>query len=110
MRATMRTRAIASAILGVCASVLVVAPLSAWTAAALWFRLPLPEWARAVCCALVALGALATVVALFTQARWRGLLLFALVFVGALLWWGSIRPPADGDWAPDVAAADDGNT
>ncbi len=99
----MRARAIASAILGVCASALVVAPLSAWAAAALWFRLPLPEWARAVGCGLVALGGLATIIALFTRARWRGLLLFGLTFAGVLLWWGSIRPPADGDWAPDVA-------
>ena len=27
--------------------------------------------------------------------RWR--------FAGAIVWWGTITPPADGDWAPDVA-------
>lgn len=99
----MRARAAAWAIFGVSASALVIPPLSAWTAAAFWFRLPLPEWARAAACALVTLGALATIAALFTRARWRGLVLFALAFAGACLWWGSIRPPADGDWAPDVA-------
>ena len=99
----MRARTVASAILAVCASALIVAPLSAWTAAALWFRLPAPEWARAAACCLVALGALATIIALFTRVRWRALLLFALAFAGAILWWGTIRPPADGDWAPDVA-------
>ncbi len=99
----MRARAVASAIFWVCASVLIVAPLSAWSAAALWFRLPAPEWARAAACCLAALGALATIVALFTRARWRALLLFALAFAGVILWWGAIRPPADGDWAPDVA-------
>jgi len=99
----MRAGAIASAILGICASALVVAPLSAWTTAALWFRLALPEWARAVACGVVALGALATIVALFTAARWRARSLFALTFAGVIIWWSSIQPPADGDWAPDVA-------
>jgi Domain of unknown function (DUF4105) len=99
----MRARAAVSAIFPVSASALAIAPLSAWTAAAFWFRLPLPEWARAAVCCLVALCALATIVALFTRARWRGLLLFALAFAGVILWWGSIRPAADGDWAPDVA-------
>ena len=99
----MRVRAAAWAVFGVLASALVIAPLGAWTAAALWFRLPLPEWARAAACGLVALGALATIAALFTGARWRGLLLFAFAFAGVILWWGSIRPPANGDWAPEVA-------
>ncbi len=99
----MRARTVASAILWVCASVLIVAPLGAWAAAALWFRLPLPEWARLAICCLVALGALATIVALFTRARLRALILFALAFAGVVVWWGTIRPPADGDWAPDVA-------
>jgi hypothetical protein len=99
----MRARAAASAIFWVCASALVVAPLSAWAAAAVWFRLPLPVGARAAACGLIALGAVATIAALFTRARWRGLLLFALAFAGVILWWGSIRPPADGNWAPDVA-------
>ena len=99
----MRARAIASAVRGICASALVVAPLSAWAAAALWFRLPAPDWLKAVACGIVAVGALATIVALFTAARWRALSVFALAFVGVSLWWSSIRPPAEGDWAPDVA-------
>ena len=99
----MRARTVAAAILGVFASALIVAPVGAWSAAALWFRLPLPEWARAAVCCLVALGALATIIALLTRARWRALLLFALAFAGVILWWGTITPPADGDWAPDVA-------
>jgi hypothetical protein len=99
----MRARTVVSATLAAFASALVIAPLSAWAAAALWFQLPLPEWAKAVACGFVALGALATIVALFTAARWRALMPFAIAFGGAILWWTTIRPPADGDWAPDVA-------
>ena len=98
----MKARAIASGIIAVCAA-LTVAPLSAWTAAALWFRLPAPDWVKAFACSLVALGALAAIVALFTAARWRALAAFALAFAGVIFWWSTIRPPADGDWAPDVA-------
>jgi len=99
----MKARRIASAVGMGAASVFVVAPIGAWAAAALWFRLPAPDWARATLCGLIVLGALATMVALFTPARWRAILLFALAFAGVVLWWSTIRPPAGGDWAPDVA-------
>src|SRR5271166_428284 len=49
---------------------------------------------------ILALGA---VLALFTRSRWVALLAFALAFGGVVIWWGSIEPPADGDWTPDVA-------
>jgi hypothetical protein len=99
----MRARRIASTVGMVAASAFVIAPIGAWAAAALWFRLPAPDWARAPLCGLVVLSALATTVALFTPARRRAILLFALAFAGVVLWWSTIRPPAGGDWAPDVA-------
>ena len=48
------------------------------------------------------LGA-ATAVALFTRRRLPALAAFALAFGALLVWWSTIKPPADGDWAPDVA-------
>ncbi len=39
-------RRIASATFLGCVSVLLIAPIAAWAAMALWFRLPAPEWAK----------------------------------------------------------------
>src|SRR5262245_31487566 len=82
---------------------LIVAVLTVWTALALWFRLPGPEWARGFAAVLFALFGLATVVASFSRFRVRALLLFAAAFGAVLIWWSTITPPADADWAPDVA-------
>src|SRR5277367_6180620 len=94
---------IASATFWVCVSILVVAPLAAWAALAFWFRLPAPDWARFAAPGAVVLVALFTIAALFTRFRWAALSIFALGFACIILWWGTIRPPSDGDWAPDVA-------
>ena len=96
-------RRIASATVWVCVSVLLIAPLTLWAALALWFRLPAPEWARAAGSVVFVILAVWTVMALFTHVRWAALSIFALVLACVVLWWGAIRPPADGDWAPDVA-------
>jgi predicted signal transduction protein with EAL and GGDEF domain len=84
-------------------SALVVVPVSAWSALALWFRLPAPEWVRAFAAGLIAVLSLATIAALFFRRSVAALTLFAVVFGALLVWWSTIRPPTDGDWAPDVA-------
>jgi hypothetical protein len=96
-------RRIASAIVWTCVSVLLIAPLGAWAAMALWFRLPAPEWAKTAAAGAFALIATATAAAVFTRRRWAALLVFGLAFGGVVTWWNTIQPPADGDWAPDVA-------
>jgi hypothetical protein len=93
---------IASATLWGCVSLLLIA-LAAWAATALRFRFPAPEWARVAAAGVFALIAIATVVAVFTRRRWAALLVFGLAFAGVVIWWSTIRPKADGDWAPDVA-------
>ena len=96
-------RRIASATLWGCISVLLIAPLAAWAAMALWFRLPAPEWAKVAAAGAFALIAIATVAAVFARRRWAALLVFGLAFGGVVIWWNTVQPPADGDWAPDVA-------
>jgi hypothetical protein len=93
----------ASAFLWIVVSLLAVAPLAAWGAAALWFRFPAPEWGRAIAAGLFLLLGAGTIVLLFNPRRWRALAIFALAFGALLIWWSTIKPPAHGDWAPDVA-------
>jgi hypothetical protein len=99
----MRARRVASAIFWILVAVLVVTPAGAWSAMALWFQLPAPEWLRTAAAVLAAIVALTTILALFTRARWRALTVFALAFAAVLVWWSALSPPGDGDWAPDVA-------
>jgi hypothetical protein len=94
---------VAAAITAVLVLLLAVALLSAWSALALWFRLPGPEWARGVAAGLFVILGAATAVTLFTRRRWPALAAFALAFGALLVWWSTIKPPDDGDWAPDVA-------
>ena len=96
-------RRAAAALLRILVSVLIIVPVSAWGTLALWFRLPAPEGARALAAGLFAALGLATIAALFLRRSLVGLTLFALVFGALLFWWSTIRPPLDGDWAPDVA-------
>src|ERR1700759_5092364 len=98
-------RRVAGALLRILICALVIAPISAWSALALWFRIPAPEPLRAAAAFVFALLGLATIVALFMR-RSRSLIalsVFALAFAGLVVWWGTIKPPLDGDWAPDVA-------
>ena len=91
--------------LRIIAAIVVIAPLTAWSALALWFRLPAPEALRGAAAIVFALLGLATIAALFMR-RSRSLLalaVFAVAFGGLLAWWSTITPPLDGDWAPDVA-------
>ncbi len=99
----MTARRLASTIVLICLSALVVAPVTAWAALALWFRLPAPEWAKAAAAGIFVILAIGAVLALFTRSRWVALWAFALAFGAVVIWWRSIEPPADGDWTPDVA-------
>ena len=96
-------RRVAGAVAACLVSALVILPLSLWAALALWFRLPAPEVIRGLAAGVFALLGLATVVTLFSRRRWAALAVYALAFGGVLAWWSTIAPPAEREWAPDVA-------
>jgi len=98
-----RGRRFAGALLKVLLSVLVVAPVAAWSALALFFQFPAPEVLRAAAAILFAALGLATIAALFMRRGLMALTVFAIAFGGLIVWWNTITPPLDGDWAPDVA-------
>ncbi|MDW5376068.1 DUF4105 domain-containing protein [Halomonas sp. HP20-15] len=84
---------------------LVVALSAGWACLALWFRLPGSEGLRITAGALWGLLALGCCVALFypPPLRWRALAGYLLLFVVLGLWWLSIRPSGERNWAPEVA-------
>jgi hypothetical protein len=98
-----RARRIAGLVLRVIISILVIAPIAAWCALALWFRLPAPDVVRGVAAAAFALLGLVTIVIFVFRRSFPAAVVFALAFAAVLVWWNTIKPPLDGDWAPDVA-------
>src|ERR1700729_4410339 len=98
-------RRVAGVLLRILVSALIIAPLTAWSALALWFRLSAPEALRGAAAIVFAVVGLATIVALFMR-RSRSItaiVVFAIAFGGLLAWWSTIKPPLHGDWAPAVA-------
>lgn len=86
------------------ATVLIVVVFTAlWGALAIWYKLPLPDAPRVLISAGFALSGLAVIAAHFSTRSIPALGIYAALFVGLLLWWGTIKPPSDGNWSPDVA-------
>ena len=98
-----RGRRLVGTLLRILASAVVIAPLTAWGALALFFRFPAPEGLRVAAAILFAALGLAAIAALIMRRGSIALAVFAIAFGGLIVWWGTIKPPLDGDWAPDVA-------
>lgn len=82
---------------------LAVAGITIWAALALWYRLPGPEPLKGLVAGLAGLFGLLTAAALFSRLRRPMLAAFVVAFGALLVWWSSIKPPAQGEWAPEVA-------
>jgi len=80
-----------------------IAIITAWASLALWYRLPVPESIRGLAAGLFILAGIATIVALFTRLRRPALVGFLAAFGAILVWWSTIRPESQGDWAQSVA-------
>ncbi|HDZ55491.1 MAG TPA: DUF4105 domain-containing protein [Pseudomonas xinjiangensis] len=76
---------------------------SVWAILALWFQLP---WSGAIRAGVVILWTL--LVAVLTVCLWSGkpwiaVLIYPAMYVALLVWWGSLEPAHDRDWADDLA-------
>jgi hypothetical protein len=80
---------------------IVLVAVAAWWALALRFRLPGPDWLATAIAAGYALG---VAVVLLRLRPFRRAALVVLASFGVLaLWWSTIRPSNDRDWAPEYA-------
>jgi hypothetical protein len=80
---------------------IVLSPVVAWSAAALWFDGPPQRWLAGLLAGglvLVAGGALA-----FVRPVQRALIVVLVAFLAVLGWWLHIPASNEGDWQPDVA-------
>lgn len=74
-----------------------------WGAFALWYQVPGGVAAKALAIGTWVLLGAAMLFMLWTHRPVAGLVGFALVFAGLLLWWQQIKPSNDRIWADDVA-------
>ncbi|MCF1460925.1 DUF4105 domain-containing protein [Agrobacterium vitis] len=85
-------------------SLLVLAALVAtgWIALALWYRIPGPEYVRGAAAGLWLVFVLA-IISLGRKSLLASVGLFVLSLVVVGIWWHSIKPSLDRDWATDVS-------
>ena len=77
--------------------------IGCWCSLAIWFRWGAGGPVRAALAGAMVVLALVTVGFLVTSRRSRVLIVYAVVVVLVLAWWGTITPSNDRDWAPDIA-------
>jgi len=82
---------------------LVLAYSMLWGALAMWFKLPVPEMAKYAVIGVFLIPGLFALVHLFTHKSRHSLLIYTSFFAALFLWWLTIDPPAEGDWAPELA-------
>lgn len=69
----------------------------------MWFRLPGPDILRWGLIGSFTFLSAASLLALLQTWRMRPFLFFLAMFALVVAWWNTLKPPADADWAPDVA-------
>jgi len=89
-------------LIGLVLLALVMLLVGLWCTVAVWYQCPTEPW-RSVLTGATALVALACVFALTSRVRWIGFAVFAGCFALFLVWWATISPTDNRDWAPDVA-------
>src|SRR5438105_3318529 len=98
MSVRLLARCIGFALLSIC-----VLLISCWCALAIWFRCGLDEPTRSLLAGAPLLLAIVTVVCFATSWRWRVLAANVAAVAVIIVWWASIEPSNDRDWAADTA-------
>jgi hypothetical protein len=88
---------------GIVLLLVVVAFSAAWADFAIWYQLPGSDLIRIGVCLVFDVVGLAAATALVSRKYRRTLAIYATAYVVLLIWWASIHPSNDKDWAPDVA-------
>ncbi len=83
------------------ATAIVLLAVVLWWSLALHFRLPGPSWLATAVALLYALAAV--VVLVRWRPYWRAVALVLASFGLLLVWWSTLRPANDLDWAPEYA-------
>jgi hypothetical protein len=83
--------------------VVAILSVSAWCTLAVWFHFAANAAIRNLLAGAMFALTLATVSCLVSSWRWRALCTYALVVAVVFVWWTTIKPSNDRDWAPDVA-------
>ncbi|WP_297323024.1 DUF4105 domain-containing protein [uncultured Bartonella sp.] len=75
---------------------------SLWALLAFWFQLP---FGKAGFFVVAVLWVILTIIGLFYDRKkpWRGRAILPVMFIGVGIWWSSIKPTLDRDWAPELA-------
>ncbi len=74
-----------------------------WCSIAVWYRCGAGEPWRSLLAGAILLFAFGIVVCLATRRRRLALSVYTVAFALFLVWWSTITPTNDRDWAPDVA-------
>ncbi len=80
-----------------------IAVATIWAVMAIWYRFPTTEIIRIGLCGTMTLAGVIGALTLFGRHRIKGVMAFSLSFVAILFWWNTLPPPADREWARDVA-------
>jgi hypothetical protein len=74
-----------------------------WGGFALWYQIPAGQFIKGLCVVLWGAFCFAMVTAVWQGRITLGVIAFAVVLVGLLLWWTRLTPTNDHEWADDVA-------
>jgi hypothetical protein len=74
-----------------------------WGTLALWYKMPGPEALGWIAAAGFGILGLRTLVAMFQHVRWRWLAAYGAVLAAVLVFWASLVPPVEDNYAPEVS-------